>query len=107
MIDQAALAEAHHRDGFYALQLEVNDACLQACAYCYMNALPHVERTLTDDEILEVLAAAAEAGFTAVEWLGGEPLDRPGVFSLMERAGDLGLRNDVWTGGLPLGATFR
>ncbi len=102
MIDQAALAEAYGQNRFYALQLEVNDACIQGCVYCYMNALPRVERVLSDQEVLGVLAQAAAARFTAIEWLGGEPLDRPGVFGLMERARELGFRNNVWTGGLPL-----
>ncbi|MBE0476050.1 MAG: radical SAM protein [Coriobacteriia bacterium] len=102
MIDHVAMAEAYEQGRFYALQLEVNDACEQACAYCYMNALPDVQSMLADDEVLGVLSDAADAGFSAIEWLGGEPLDRPGVFGLMERARELGLRNNVWTGGLPL-----
>lgn len=102
MIDAAALQAAYERDGVYALQLEVNDACDQGCSYCYMNALPVPERVLGDDEVVSVLDDAAALGVTAVEWLGGEPLDRPGVLDLMGYARGLGLRNNVWTGGLPL-----
>lgn len=102
MIDRNSLAEAYEQDRFYALQLEINDACLQGCAYCYMNALPRGEHVLSDHEVLGIVEQAASAGFTAIEWLGGEPLDRPGVFALMERARELGLRNNLWTGGLPL-----
>ncbi|MBE0418381.1 MAG: radical SAM protein [Coriobacteriia bacterium] len=102
MIDQNAVAEAYEQDRFYALQLEINDACMQGCAYCYMNALPHGQRILSDYEVLEIVEQAAGAGFTVIEWLGGEPLDRPGAFAFMERAHELGLRNNLWTGGLPL-----
>ncbi len=102
MIDFAALHAAYERDGVYALQLEVNDACNQGCVYCYMNALPEPEQALGDEEIISVLDDASALGVTAIEWLGGEPLDRIGVFEVMEYARGLGLRNNVWTGGLPL-----
>ena len=37
-----------------------------------------------------------------VEWLGGEPLLRSSIYEHMEHARRLGLRNNMWTGGLPL-----
>lgn len=102
LIDQSALRAAYERGGFYALQLEINDSCDQGCAYCYMNALPRSVQLLAEAEIRGVLRDAAEAGFSVVEWLGGEPLKREGWPALLGRARELGLRNNMWTGGLPL-----
>lgn len=102
MIDREELIDAYERDGFYSLQLEVGDRCEQGCVYCYMNGLPEGRNTLSDDQIREILTDASEAGITAVEWLGGEPLLRESVFEHMGLAAGLGLRNNVWTGGLPL-----
>lgn len=102
LIDQGSLRTAYERGGFYALQLEINDSCDQGCVYCYMNALPRSTELLAEAEIRGVLRDAAGAGFSVVEWLGGEPLKRSGWPALLERARELGLRNNVWTGGLPL-----
>lgn len=102
LIARDRLTQAFDSDGVYALQLEVNDACAQGCVYCYMNALPEARVVLSDKEIDAVLKDAAKLDVTAVEWLGGEPLDRPGIFGFMARASDLGMRNNIWTGGLAL-----
>ena len=62
MIDSAALDRAFERDGFYALQLEVGDRCLQGCSYCYMNALPAERNTLSDDQVRVILHDAVRLG---------------------------------------------
>ncbi|MFO8051526.1 MAG: radical SAM protein [Thermoplasmatota archaeon] len=102
MIDQERLMDAYEKDGFYSLQLEVGDRCEQGCIYCYMNAVTKEKNSLTDEVIREVLKDSKRLGITAIEWLGGEPLLRKGVFEHMELAKDMGLRNNIWTGGLPL-----
>lgn len=102
MIDEVALEAAYEREGFYALQLEVGDVCRQGCIYCYMNALEEEHNTLADAQITAILEDAVDLGVTAIEWLGGEPLLRQTIFAHMEYARRLGLRNNMWTGGLPL-----
>jgi radical SAM protein with 4Fe4S-binding SPASM domain len=101
MIDYISLEKAYDNDGFYSLQLEVGDKCHQGCTYCYMNAVEETRNELTEDILQGVLEDARELGITAIEWLGGEPLIRPGIFPLMEHAKRLGLKNNMWTGGLP------
>lgn len=102
MIDWDALQAAYDRNGVYALQLEIGDVCEQGCVYCYMNALPSVRNELGDDVIAAILEDSKRIGVSAIEWLGGEPLLRSSVFEHMEHAAALGLRNNMWTGGLPL-----
>ena len=101
MIEVEKLRRAYEKDSFYSLQLEVGDRCEQDCIYCYMNALPRETNTLSDDQITSILEDCNQMGITAVEWLGGEPLLRDSIFAHMERAKELGLRNNIWTGGLP------
>ncbi len=101
MIDFEALNRAYAEDRFYSLQLEVGDVCDQGCIYCYMNALPEKKNWLSDGKVSEILVDAIHLGINAIEWLGGEPLLRDSVFQFMEQARDLGLRNNMWTGGLP------
>lgn len=102
MIDQKKLQEAYDNDGFYSLQLEVGDICNQACLYCYMNALPEETNRLTDSDISGIIDDCDKIGISAIEWLGGEPLFRRSIFEHMAHARDLGLRNNMWTGGLVL-----
>lgn len=104
MIDEKRLDEAYRRDGFYSLQLEVGDRCEQGCVYCYMNAVPAEKNSLTDEQIRGILTDAKQSGIAAIEWLGGEPLLRESTYEHMAFAAGLGLRNNLWTGGLPLEA---
>ena len=106
LIDEKRLMKAWHEDSVYALQLEVGDVCCQACRYCYMNALDTPHNRLTDELIERIIDDAARLDITAIEWLGGEPLLRPGIFRLMARATQRGLRNNIWTGGLPLAGEY-
>ncbi len=101
MIDHKLLDIAYSKDSFYSLQLEVGDRCLQGCIYCYMNAVEQIKNQLSDRIILQILEEAKELGITAIEWLGGEPLLRNGIFDYMEKANILELKNNMWTGGLP------
>jgi len=102
LIDHERLSSAYEEEGFYSLQLEIGDLCMQGCIYCYMNALEKEKNTLSDELVDQILEEAHKINITAVEWLGGEPLLRSSVFDHMAHATELGLRNNVWTGGLPL-----
>ena len=102
MIDCDRLYRDYHNDKIYALQLEVGDKCVQGCIYCYMNAVDEEKNTLSDDNIKHILLDAKKLEITAIEWLGGEPLLRDSIFDIMEYSQELGFRNNIWTGGLPL-----
>lgn len=102
LINEDKLQELYDRDLVYALQLEINDDCEQGCDYCYMNAPTIRKGRLSADTLRRVIAEAAELEVYCIEWLGGEPLLREEVFELMEFAAEAGLRNNMWTGGLPL-----
>jgi len=101
MIKYSSLEKAYENNGFYSLQFEVGDKCYQGCTYCYMNAVEQTRKELTDEIVHDVLEDARKIDISAIEWLGGEPLLRPGIFSFMKHAKMLGLRNNMWTGGLP------
>jgi radical SAM protein with 4Fe4S-binding SPASM domain len=101
MIDFKQLYNAYDNDGFYSLQLEVGDKCYQGCIYCYMNAVEETKNELTDEKISSILIDSKQIGISAIEWLGGEPLIRHGIFDFMQQSSDLGFKNNMWTGGLP------
>jgi len=86
----------------YALQIESTDACLQGCLYCYAGSTPNETRGLASHEIRDLLQDAARLEVRAIDWLGGDPLERPDWYELTAYARSLGLVNNVWTSGLPL-----
>ncbi len=102
MIVFERLLHAYDNGSFYSLQLEVGDLCHQGCIYCYMNALDTPVNTISDRQITRILKDAHALGITAIEWLGGEPLLRGSIFAHMAECAEFGMRNNVWTGGLPL-----
>jgi uncharacterized radical SAM superfamily Fe-S cluster-containing enzyme len=103
MLDYQRLQEAYDNGSIYSLQLVAGDGCCGlVCSYCYFNALEQPSNTLRDGQILYVLDETSALEMTAVEWLGCEPLLRNSIFDFMERVADFGLRNNMWTGGVPL-----
>lgn len=100
MIDLEKLSVDYKEDRFYSLQLEIGDVCYQGCNYCYMNALTVPKNQLSDEIIFRILDDAVRLNISAIEWLGGEPLLRSGVFDYLKYAKDIGLKNNMWTGGL-------
>ena len=102
LIDWKKLQDLYQRDLVYALQLEINDVCEQGCEYCYMNAPSIRQGRLLSDTLRMAISDAADMETYCIEWLGGEPLLREDAFELMTFAAEKGLRNNMWTGGLPL-----
>jgi MoaA/NifB/PqqE/SkfB family radical SAM enzyme len=86
----------------YALQVESTDACRQGCLYCYSGSAPAERAGLTSPEIRDLIDDAANLEIRAIDWLGGDPLERPDWHPLMMYARERGLLNNVWTSGLPL-----
>lgn len=86
----------------YTLQLEATSVCKQECVYCYSKSTPSGSGELSSSDVKRVLEEAASLGIRAIEWLGGDPLERPDWQDLLSYATDLGLENNVPSSGIPL-----
>jgi radical SAM protein with 4Fe4S-binding SPASM domain len=86
----------------YSIQIELNLSCPQKCLYCYLSYDNHPVKELAENDIKTILAAAAKMRVRAIDWLGGDPLLRKDWFKLMSYAMKLGLKNNIWTSGIPL-----
>lgn len=86
----------------YALQVESTDACRQGCLYCYSGSTPTERAGLTFREIRDLIDEAADLEIRAIDWLGGDPLERRDWHEHMLHARTRGLLNNVWTSGLSL-----
>ncbi len=84
-LTRAPLSDTFNRAITY-LRVSVTDKCNLRCVYCMPEGgLPWLQRgdMLTDDEIVEIVRAAAAAGVRAIRLTGGEPLLRPGLHRLV------------------------
>jgi cyclic pyranopterin phosphate synthase len=84
-LTRAPLSDNFNRPITY-LRVSVTDKCNLRCVYCMPEGgLPWLQRgeMLTDEEIVEIVRAAAAAGVRAVRLTGGEPLLRPGLHRLV------------------------
>jgi radical SAM protein with 4Fe4S-binding SPASM domain len=86
----------------YSVQIEANLACPQECLYCYASSGDAPMKELLDSDILAIIDSAAGMGVKAIDWLGGDPLVREDWYELMRYAMNKGLRNNIWTSGIPL-----
>lgn len=100
--DQVELKKYFQENKVYTIQIESNLACHQGCLYCYASSSYDIKKELPKRVIISVLEAASEMDVKAVDWLGGDPLLRKNWYELMKHAMKLGLKNNIWTSGLPL-----
>ncbi len=100
--DTAELMEYFDQNKVYTVQIESNLACAQGCLYCYASSDISQKKELPEGIIKSAMDSAIRMGIRAVDWLGGDPLVRKGWDKLMEYAKGKGLKNNIWTSGLPL-----
>lgn len=91
-------SQSFDRNAPFRLQLECSAQCSADCIYCYTGAIKGGE-PLTTREIKGLLRRAAGLGIRQVDWMGGDPLERPDWEELMYAARYNGLTNNLWTCG--------
>ena len=81
---------------------EVTQACQLACLHCRASARPRRHPgELSTAEGLNLLEQAAAAGTRLFVFTGGDPLERPDLFTLIRRAAELGLHPSVTPSATP------
>ncbi len=100
--DHKELIRYFEENKIYTIQIESNLACHQGCLFCYASSNFKQEKELPKEVIKSVLDSAYEIDVKAVDWLGGDPLERKDWYELMKYSMKLGLKNNIWTSGLPL-----
>lgn len=67
------------------ISLELTNLCRKGCAFCYNASDPRGGTTWTDDDIVALASDCARHGVTAISLGGGEPLEYPGLFAVLDR----------------------
>lgn len=86
----------------YSIQIESNLSCPQGCLFCYASMETPPVAELPKKDIMAILTAAVRLNVRTIDWLGGDPLVRKDWYSLMKNTVNLGLKNNIWTSGIPL-----
>ena len=100
--DYSKEVEYFQKEKIYSIQIEANIACDQGCMYCYASSDHSKIKELPKIEIIKILDTAANMKVQAIDWLGGDPLLREDWEDLLQYANKKGLKNNVWTSGIPL-----
>lgn len=67
------------------ISIEVTNQCAKACWFCYNHSHPAGTSGWTGDELVAFVEDCAAHGVQAVSFGGGEPLQYPEIFSVLER----------------------
>jgi MoaA/NifB/PqqE/SkfB family radical SAM enzyme len=86
------------RGALFRLQLESASKCSADCSYCYAK-ITDPQEPLSTREIKNLLRRAAGLGIKQVDWMGGDPMERPDWIELMQSARYNGMTNNLWTCG--------
>lgn len=82
----------------FRMQIECTAECSADCSYCYAKSVPTGE-PLSSREIKGVLRRAANIGVKQIDWMGGDPMERPDWIELLQTARYNGMTNNLWTCG--------
>jgi MoaA/NifB/PqqE/SkfB family radical SAM enzyme len=83
------------------ISIELTNRCAKACWFCYNHSLPEGDTRWTGDEVVGFVRDCAANGVKAVSFGGGEPLQFPGLFDVLDRL-DGTLFRSLTTNGLLL-----
>ncbi|MCA9705182.1 MAG: radical SAM protein [Myxococcales bacterium] len=83
------------------LSLELSQRCSKACWFCYSRSSPQGQRRWTDDEVVALIEDCARHGVRSVSFGGGEPLEEPLLWPVLERLRGV-LPRTLTSNGLPL-----
>jgi MoaA/NifB/PqqE/SkfB family radical SAM enzyme len=90
--------------GLERVSIEVTNACSKACWFCYNRSRPEGETRWLPEELIAFATDCATHGIKAVSFGGGEPLQYPALFEVLERLRGVLFRS-ITTNGLGLAGT--
>jgi molybdenum cofactor biosynthesis enzyme MoaA len=83
------------------LSIELSQRCSKACWFCYSRSSPLGQRRWTADEVVELVEDCARHGVRSVSFGGGEPLEDPLLWPVLDRLRGV-LPRTLTSNGLPL-----
>lgn len=86
----------------FEVDFEINTHCFGSCKICHTSSTPTNRQFMPLEKIREVIDQLVELRISQIWWEGGDPLIHPGIFEAVWYAAEKGLKNAIFTSGLPL-----
>lgn len=67
------------------MSIETSDRCAKACSFCYSASVPSGQKSWDADELVSFVLDCAAGGVKAFSFGGGEPLQYPPIFYVLEK----------------------
>ncbi|MBI5175943.1 MAG: radical SAM protein [Candidatus Obscuribacter sp.] len=67
------------------ISIELTNRCSKACSFCYNGSAPEGSLIWGEEELVDFVQDCAASGIKAVSFGGGEPLQYPGLFSVLQK----------------------
>lgn len=83
------------------MSIELSQRCSKACWFCYSHSSPQGQQHWTADEVVALVEDCARHGVRSVSFGGGEPLEDPLLWPVLERLRGV-LPRTLTSNGLPL-----
>lgn len=91
----------------FQLWLELTEQCNENCVHCYAESGPKRTRYMDYQLAVRLIDEAAELGFEAIQFTGGDPLLCPFLVELVDLASKLGIvQREVYTNGIALSLEY-
>ncbi|MEW6610667.1 MAG: methionine adenosyltransferase [Patescibacteria group bacterium] len=81
----------------YHIRISVTPHCNFRCMYCNPKAMKECAALMSDEDLIEFVSVAREAGIKRVHWTGGEPTIKPNIIELVQKMRDLGIEKQIIT----------
>lgn len=67
------------------ISIELTNQCSKKCSFCYNHSHPEGQTTWKPDELINFIQDCAIAGTSSVSFGGGEPLEYPQLFTILQK----------------------
>ncbi|MFB6346087.1 MAG: radical SAM/SPASM domain-containing protein [bacterium] len=88
------------------LWIEVQGSCNEECIHCYAESAPADLPSLEQSTVRSIIEDAEAAGFSLIQFTGGDPLLWDGLVEMVHETRDRGMTPEIYTNGLLLDETL-
>ena len=84
------------------VSIELTNYCQKGCSFCYSKSTPEGQTFWTPDVLVSFIKDLAANGIEAVSFGGGEPLQYPHLWDLLDQLKEVPIFKSMTTNGLQL-----
>lgn len=93
------MIEKYENLEIWTVAVEPTLKCYGSCKFCLTGSTPESETHIPKDRLLEIVDEAEELGVRSILWVGGDPLEHPDFFEILDYSCEKGFDNNVMSSG--------